>query len=212
MLPFAQIWLVDFEFSAPPGERPDPICLVACELRSGQTIRLWRDEFGPNPPYRIDADALFVAYYASAELGCHRVLGWPTPARILDLYVEFRHRTNGGATPAGRGLLGALAYFGLDHIGTTEKEDMRALAMRGGPWTGDEREALLDYCQSDVEALERLLPAMEPNIDLPRALLRGRYTAAVSAMEHAGTPIDVAALDRLRSNWALVQDQLLIRP
>ena len=52
--------------------------------------------------------------------------------------------------------------------------------MRGGPWSDDERKAMLDYCQEDVESLARLLPAMLPRIDLPRALLRGRYMAASS--------------------------------
>ena len=50
---------------------------------------------------------------------------------------------------------------------------------------------ILDYCESDVDALARLLPAMLPRIDLPRALLRGRYMAAAAAMEYAGMPIDV---------------------
>ena len=123
------------------------------------------------PPYATGPDVLFVAYYASAELGCYRVLGWPMPQRILDLFTEFRARTNGLDTPAGNGLLGALAYFGLDGIGAVEKDDMRALVLRGPPWTEDERAAILDYCEGDVEALERLLPAMLPKIDLPRALL-----------------------------------------
>ena len=132
---------------------------------------------------------LFVAYYASAELGCYRVLGWPMPERILDLFTEFRARTNGLNTPAGNGLLGALAYFGLDGMGATEKEDMRALILRGGPWSDAERLAILDYCEGDVDALRRLLVAMVSKVDLPRALLRGRYMAAAAAMEHAGTPI-----------------------
>jgi DNA polymerase-1 len=145
LLPFEKIYAVDFEFTADPGERPVPHCVVFRELRSGQITRLWREEFGPKPPYPTDESALFVAYFASAELGCHRVLGWPTPKRILDLYVEFRRHTNGLATPAGRGLLGALAYFGLDHIGITEKKEMRALAMRGGPFTHQEKADLLNY-------------------------------------------------------------------
>ena len=45
-LPFEEIWLYDFEFVAQPGERPDVVCLAAHELRSGQTLRLWRDELG----------------------------------------------------------------------------------------------------------------------------------------------------------------------
>ena len=54
------------------------------------------------------------------------------------------------------------------------REEMRELVLRGGPWTDAEREAILEYCESDVAALARLLPVMLPSIDLPRALLRGR--------------------------------------
>ena len=200
---------MDFEFIATAGNRPIPICLVAHELRSGRRFRMWQDQFGPAPPYATGPDVLFVAYYASAELGCYRVLGWPMPERILDLFTEFRARTNGLDTPAGNSLLGALSYFGLDGIGAGEKEDMRALILRGPPWTEDERTAILRYCQADVEALERLLPAMLPKIDLPRGLLRGRYMAAAAAMEHVGTPIDVPTLELFRERWLDIQDQLI---
>jgi DNA polymerase I len=209
MLPFTEVALVDFEFAVHPGERPEPVCVVAKLLRSGRTIRLWRDQFGPAPPYPVGADTLFVAYYASAELGCHRALDWPMPARILDLFTEFRDRTNGVTTPAGAGLLGALAYFGLDAMGTAEKDEMRALVMGGGPWSSAEREHILDYCEGDVAALQRLLPAMLPRIDQPRALLRGRYMAAASAMEFNGTPIDAEMLGQLRQHWTNIQDQLI---
>src|SRR6476620_12243136 len=46
---YRQVWAVDFEFMASPGEIPDPVCLVARELKSGKTIRLWRDQFGRVP-------------------------------------------------------------------------------------------------------------------------------------------------------------------
>ena len=106
-LPFRQVWAVDFEFIARPGERPDPVCLVARELRSGEMVRLWQDEQRrPAPPFPVDKTALFVAYFASAELGCFKALGWSMPARILDLYAEYRVQTNGLPTPCGRGLLG----------------------------------------------------------------------------------------------------------
>jgi DNA polymerase I len=214
-LPFQQVWAVDFEFIANRGERPLPVCMVAQELRSGRTLRLWADQFGPQPPFAITADALFVAYYASAELTCFKVLGWPMPVRILDLYVEFRNSTNRlqqkGSKPVETGLLAALAAHGLDTIGAIEKAEMRALILRGGPWLADERAAILDYCESDVTALARLLPAMLPLIDLPRALLRGRYMVAVAAMEHAGTPIDVPTLDRLRTHWDDIQTELIHR-
>ena len=176
---YAQIWAVDFEFIAEPGENPEPVCLVAWELRSGQKLRVWREQFGSVPPYPTGADTLFVCYYASAEISCHLALGWPVPERVLDLFAEFRNHTNGMNTVSGASLLLALAHFGLDSIGTTEKEDMRSLILRGGPWSDSERTAILDYCESDVAALARLLPAMLPRIDLARAPLRGRFMVAL---------------------------------
>src|SRR5438876_1848471 len=156
---FREVVLADFEFHAPPGERPTPVCLVAHELGSGRTHRLWQDDLQrlPEPPYSVGSDCLFVAYYASAEFSCHLALGWPLPANVLDLFVEFRTLTNGRSTPQGAGLLGALTYFGLDAMGAAEKESMRDLAIRGGPWTNEERAALLQYCESDVLALGKLL-------------------------------------------------------
>jgi hypothetical protein len=206
---FREVVAVDFEYIAPAGNRPAPVCFVAHELRSRRRFRVWQDRFGPAPPFATGPDVLFVAYYASAELGCYRVLGWRMPERILDLFTEFRARTNGLDTPGGNGLLGALAYFGLDAMGAAEKEDMRRLILSGGPWSEDQRAAILDYCQGDVEALERLLPAMLSKLDLPRALLRGRYMAAAATMEHVGTPIDVPTLDLFRRHWTDIQDQLI---
>ena len=78
---------------------------------------------------------------------------------------------------------------------------MRALALRGGPYTDAEKIALIDYCETDVVALAKLLPAMLPRIDLPRALLRGRYMAAVAAMEWQGVPIDAETLHRMLAGW-----------
>jgi hypothetical protein len=207
---YQEIWVVDFEFYQPPGDRPRPICLVAREIRSHCLARQWLWDEGPHfPPYEADSQVLFIAYYASAELGCHLAHGWPIPARILDLYVEFRCLTSGLSVPAGHGLLGALLYFGLDTMGAGEKENMRQLAQRGGPYTPTEAQKLLDYCQEDTDALARLLPVMLPQIDLPRALLRGRYMGAVARMEWAGVPIDTEAFNILRERWPTIQDQLI---
>jgi hypothetical protein len=152
---------------------------------------------------------LFVAYYASAEVGCHLALGWPVPERVLDLFTEFRNHTNGIPTDSGAGLLGALAYFGLDSIGVIEKAEMRDLILRGGPWSAEEQLAILDYCQSDVAALARLLPAMLSHIDLPRALLRGRYMVATARMERNGVPIDVETFGKLKDHWTGIKDRLI---
>lgn len=212
-LPFDEIWLVDFEFQSPPGGQPRPICLVALELKSDQTIRLWEDELDalPTPPYGIGNNSLFVAYYASAEIGCHLALDWEIPANILDLFAEFRNNNNGLYVPSGNKLLGALVSHGVPCIESVEKESMRSLALRGGPWNLDEKHRLLDYCESDVRALKRLLPRMINKIDTPRAMLRGRYMAAAARIENNGTPIDTKAFNMLSSNWDKIQNELIAR-
>jgi hypothetical protein len=208
---YREVWLADFEFSAPDGERLVPLCLVCREWRSGRTLRYWLDTWPEAPPFDGGPSTLFVAYYSAAELGCFLSLGWSLPAKILDLYAEFRWSTSGLSVPCGNGLLGALTYHGLDGIAAVEKEGMRRLALRGGRYTPEERNALLEYCESDVGALGKLLGAMLPRIDLPRALLRGRYMAAVARMEATGTPIDAPALHALRAAWATIQDRLIER-
>lgn len=211
---FEEIWVADFEFRADAGERPEPVCLVAKELLSGRVIRLWGDEMRTSlPPYEIGERALFVAYYASAEMNCHLALGWPLPEHVLDLYAEFRVETNGKVLPVSNGLLGALAYYGYDGISAMEKDAMRELILRGEPYSDSERLAILDYCESDVTATEKLFHAIWPVISqrprLDHALLRGRYTKAVARMEHEGIPIDGEMLKTLRQNWSGIQDRLI---
>ena len=178
---------------------------------NGRTIRVWADALAelPAPPFPVGPDALLVAYYASAELGCFLALEWPLPVRIIDLYAEFRCRTSGLPVPCGNGLLGALSYHGIDSIGAVEKDAMRGLAIRGGPFTKAERLALLDYCESDVAALAKLWPAMLPNLDVPRALLRGRFMTAAARMESCGVPIDAEALALIRQQWPAIQNRLI---
>jgi len=50
---------------------------------------------------------------------------------------------------------------------------------------------------------------MLPAIDLPRALLRGRYMCTVAAIERNGIPIDGESLTRLRTHWQAVQRRLI---
>jgi hypothetical protein len=208
---FAEIWFVDFEFHVSTGNRPQPLCVVAREFRSGRLERRWLgDEEGDGPPYRTDADVLFVAYYSSAELGCHLTLDWPFPVNVLDLFPEFRSVSNADRRPpGGDGLLGALAWFGLDTISAVEKEEFRQLAIRGGPYSREEQKGLLDYCQSDVDSLAVLFRAMAPSIDLPRALLRGRFMASAARMEWNGIPLDAGHYHRMVAHWEPLKERLV---
>ena len=56
---YRRAWAVDFEFHAPPGERPTPICVVARELRTGEQLRTWlANGASSTPPYDAGPDAL----------------------------------------------------------------------------------------------------------------------------------------------------------
>jgi DNA polymerase-1 len=81
-------------------------------------------------PFPTSADSLFVAYYASADLGCFLALGWPMPASVLDLFAEYRIATNG--LSGGASLLDALIHYGLGHIDAADKDAMRRLVMDQG--------------------------------------------------------------------------------
>ena len=112
------------------------------------------------------------------------------PARILDLFCEYLCLINGRGRVPGEGdkLVNALAYFSLDTITVQEKRAMIDLILTGGPWSAAERLAILDYCESDVVALERLLPAMLPESTWPGhcsgAAMRPRYRTC-----DAGVPL-----------------------
>ena len=154
---FEEIWLHDFEFISKPGEIPDVVCLVAQELRSGRTLRLWRRDLmlSGRPPYRTDDKVLFINYVANAECSCHLALDWPVPKNILDLSPAFRKITNGRLTPEGKGLIGALRYYYLDTISSKHKDAMRDRILEGWPFTPEEEKQILDYCESDNIALRQ---------------------------------------------------------
>jgi hypothetical protein len=206
---YRQIWAVDSEFHQPDGERPRPICVVARELHSGTVVERWLwGQGAPEPPFPTGPDVLAVSYSAPAEWSVFLALAWPLPVRILDLYAEYRWLRSGVKQPH-YGQLDAMDTYGIPHMGSPHKQDMRSLCIRGGPFTPDEARAILAYCREDVDGLAALLRAMAPAIDWPRALIRGRYTAAVAKVEAAGVPIDLALYRQLQEHREAIRDELL---
>jgi hypothetical protein len=183
---------------------------VAKERYSGVVVRQWLwGLHAPQLPFSPDADVLFVAYSAPAELSVYLALGWPLPVRILDLYAEYRWLLSGLKMP-GYGQLDALGAFGLTlPMDELAKEDMRSLCRRGGPFAWDEEHDILDYCEKDVDGLAALFEAMHPRIDWPRALIRGRYTVAVARMEALGIPVDVETHQQLLQHRRAIRAELL---
>ena len=98
-------------------------------------------------------------------------------------------------------LLAALRHFKLDRFIPEEKHQWRELAIRGGPYSKEERKGLLDYCQEDVDATCSLAETMLNGISLPHALIRGRYMQSIALMERNGVPMDSKLLNEVISNW-----------
>ncbi len=212
MLPFFKVVVVDFEFQSSPGGVPRPVCVVFKELNSGEIKRVWLEDSNLSsmvPPYPLDQSTLYVAYYSSAEWSCHLALNWPFPAYVIDLYAEYRCLTN-GLPGIKNGLLNACEYFEVPTIQSQEKDDMRLRILKGAPYSAEEKEKILDYCESDVKETSELFKRMSPYIDFPRALFRGEYMKVIAEIEHNGVPIDCKTLDRLKRNWVEIQRRLIL--
>lgn len=207
MLPgFPEIVVLDTEFHGGQvrGDRPVPVCMCAVELRSGRRHRLWCDSVRgiPNP---LPQDAVYVAFSASSEWLSYHALGWTPPCHVIDLFAEFRTLTNGMPGSAKRSLLDAATYYGCPTMPAAAKQEMRELILSSGPFDGDQRAAILDYCMSDVDLTTELLRRMHPEINIDAALERGRYSKAIAAMEWHGIPTDVELLRALQENWSALR-------
>jgi len=229
---YRRVWVADFEYwtGASGNEPPRPICFVAKDVLSGEIIRqwLWGVE---DPPCLIttDEDSLYVSFVGSAEINCHRQLGWPIPARLIDLHAEHRRMRYGVERERSElekqtlkknekySLLAAMHAWGLGlhAISAGFKEEMHQLCIAGGPFANRESE-VLDYCQSDVVMTELLLREMWPLLrdeqTLARCLFRGRYVStAVSELETNGIPVDKPLLDRLITHWDPIVDLVIAK-
>jgi hypothetical protein len=136
------------------------------------------------------------------------VLGWPLPARVLDLGAEFKWMVS-GLRKKDTGQLDALEAFGLPTGNRLFKDEMQALCAGGGPYTYADEAAILDYCESDVNGLAALYQAMAPRVEWPQALARGRYTAAVARVQGLGVPLDADLHGRLLRNRGAIRRALV---
>ena len=80
-LPFNSVVLCDteFEFGGVDGNILRPVCMVAKDLVTGQEGACGAASSAPPRPSQLSGRTLFVAYYASAEIGFFRAL--PANAR-----------------------------------------------------------------------------------------------------------------------------------
>src|SRR5262249_24837575 len=143
---------------------------------------------------------------------CLIALGLELPRHVIDLFAEFRNVTNSvDKVDQKASLLSALAHFHIPHSMADEKEKMRKLAERAGPWSEQQRDSFLRYCEADTAPLTALFAKLTNNLDLDQALELGRYCKAVAVMESIGVPIDVETLSNLRRKWVGIHLELISR-
>lgn len=225
---FDEIWALDFEFYTGPAGADPPVslCLVAKELFTGRAVRMWHDELIrlPKAPFNCGSRALAVAHYAAAELGCFIQLGWPFPMHVFDTYIEAKLLYNGreglvqrqteSDDPIKYSLAALSVWFCHNNVDVHEKAEMRRLAMRGGPYTPEERKALIEYCESDVDALQAVFPRLVSQMESwqfdSSYELRGRYVKAVSRMEHNGAaPINIGLMNEVLDQIDVVKTKMI---
>jgi DNA polymerase I len=209
---FCAVWHVDFEFRFDANHHPVPVCMYAFDELTGAEIFLRRDQLLTlkHAPFWVGPRDLMVAYAANAELSCFAVLGWPFPCNVLDLFVETIASINGRTDiwpQRGRPRLPhALELHGLPASSVETKDDMIDLILNNTDYTPEQWQLIETYNRGDViDGTVPLLKAMAPNIDLPRALLRGRYVRAVTCQERLGLPVDTDYLARLVEHWERLQ-------
>ncbi|GAH61281.1 unnamed protein product, partial [marine sediment metagenome] len=93
---FNNIWVIDYEFNGSDrGNNQNPICYAGKNLITNEIVTHWIDGTETSSLYSTDDDTLIVAFFSSAEMGCHIPLDFKIPLYIFDLYTEFRNLTNG---------------------------------------------------------------------------------------------------------------------
>lgn len=228
---FRQVVVVDFEYEIENGGLPDVLCMVAyilnANLQHVRTIRLWRGEFGPTPPFDIGRDTLFVAYSAWAEMTCFLQLGWQFPVHILDLHTAYLCVTNillahdpddeKQRKKQRKRLPDACRAYGIEGWEHIDKDSIAA-DIGGGHWRKYGREGVLLYCEEDVRKSMHLLRQMLhgyagfPPIDVERVLHWSNYSAkCIARIQARGIPIDTVLWNLVQENKRAVIGELLRR-
>jgi DNA polymerase-1 len=195
-------------------------------LQHVRTIRMWRGEFGPAPPFDIGKDTLFCAYSAWAELTIFLTLGWKFPEHIFDSHTAFLATSNvlrpaddegDGYKRAPKDLASACRAYGIEGWEAIDKREI-ASDIGNGRWHLHGREACLAYCEEDVRVTTELLRGQlrghgfKAPANIPLILHWSNYAAkAIAPIQARGMPIDMPLWHAVQENKPAVIHNLLRR-
>jgi DNA polymerase-1 len=214
----------DFEFQTEGGRHQDPIngrdkggrqlplSLATRSLRTGEGRVYWREELLQmrRAPFDTSARTLALTWFGSAEGHCFEALKWKErPQREVDGFAEWRLRRNGYADNKHPSLVDALLRLRLPCTGAAAKEASREeiLTTPERNMTLEWKENIGRYNLSDADGTLGIGLKLEPEIDMPRALFRGRYDQVCGVIEHNGVPLDAVWWER----FSQVREPLLLR-
>jgi hypothetical protein len=202
-----ETWAIDFEYATKDETiQPIPSVFAALEIHSGKVVHWEGDDLRSRkgPPFDV-RKVVVLSYNFTAESRCFERLGWKQPELPLDLYAENVARLNGYRAvdlfieDDGKlrfDIVSACRLRGM-HVSSEKaahKHVMQKRADLGEPFTDTEWKNLTAYCIEDVQLLTDLYHAMRPEIDVPAALVRGRYMIAVGQHMDRGIPVNRVAL------------------
>lgn len=203
--------VLDAEYISCPGEHVIPVCVCARSIVTGKTWRIFYHK-GSKSPFKTDPKIVYIAFSATAEWSFFLSADWALPRSVIDLYAERRLEINGrkgsDGTKLSSKLLGAMESHGIGTRDQVSKDLNVDLILRGAPYTPEEQDRILDYCQEDVEDTIRLFDAMLPSMSVERALLRGSYTRPIAHIEFNGIPVDIKSIAKLQANWPVIMHEL----
>jgi hypothetical protein len=212
---FGGLVVVDFEYAEGSTGNPlRPTCMVAHELVTGCTWRLWREELQAltAAPFDVGPGTLFIGFKAESELQCFLSLGWKLPCHSLDLYSEWRWRSNGSPHPLPENsLINVASRYGIDTMTSAMKDTFRAMFILDAEFTPEQRIRALSYCEADVMTTVALYHAMvrEAPFRLPASCYRGRFTKAAARVQHEGVPLDLERERRFRRHRMTMRAQII---
>jgi len=190
---FSSMWIVVAAVEIVAGEILGPVALAATEAHSDVRIVLDMPELrrADGPPYPTDAQTLLVTIDGQHLAAVHLALGWRMPERLLDLLLEHRNAFSDHSARCVGGLAGALLSLA--------QPSSEALAV--GPTHIE--------LQRRLSAVRSMLDRLGPQLDLGRALLRGRYLCAVAKIEATGVPVDREVIGVLAERWGVVKASVI---
>jgi DNA polymerase I-like protein with 3'-5' exonuclease and polymerase domains len=207
-LPYPHVLCLDTEFRT-QGDPHRGWCLCGVELRNGREFKLWLDGCLVVPPFPLDDSTLFVAFVAGADVATLRVYGWSMPARIFDLFQEFRLVSNTGQRSDPHSLEEAAVYYGITMMDHAAKKHMQQEAQERTVWPPELQQQLVDYCFKDALATARVflcvlaqwleIHAGQEEVALHHALRRGRFAAVMAETELRGIPFSMP-------DWVTLRD------